>query len=399
MIVFLDDALTPNQAQTHALIVGVGEYQHLPGGTGSPAVPDFGLDQLTSTVVSASALADWLITKHRNPKAPLGSVNLLLSPAEYAPSDPAAERLRLPAGTKLTVDLARSDLIKSAFRDWFLKLNRASDNVGLFFFAGHGLEATQRYLVPADFGDDPVNPYARLLNFTQSHGHMDGCAAQTQLYLLDACREGPQELRDAAAKGSIGQELIGPQGGSAVRRDAPIFHSSVKGQQAGGDPGKVSYFTEALRECLNGMGARDASGPDCPVDHISLARAVMEYVDRMREEKNLPLGCDLTAIMQLPVAADVHMATAPVQVMTLIECLPAAAHTAATRLWIEDSAGVSHEAVDNPRPRRWRHKIPAGTCTVQATFFPGDRWVNFLLSGPAVPPLFNPTCVVIPRSP
>jgi hypothetical protein len=174
MSIVFNANLPPSQPQTHALIIDVGEYLHLPGGPKhavSPAVPDFGLNQLTSTVVSVAYFADWLQTKLRNPTAPLGSINLLLSPKEYTPNDSAAERLGQPAGTIVPVDLATSDLIRAAFGNWFLKLNNHSDNIGLFLFADHGLEAAHRYLVPADFLES-----ARLLAYFQDEAAtMNGC--------------------------------------------------------------------------------------------------------------------------------------------------------------------------------------------------------------------------------
>jgi hypothetical protein len=397
--VIFDARLDPNLAQTHALIVGVGAYPHLPGGEKEnvdPAVRDFGLGQITSTVVSASRMADWLLTRHRNPNSPLGSVTLLLSPAVYEPSDAAATRLGEPASAKVAVNLATSDLIREAFGGWYLRLNRRLGNIGLFFFAGHGLEASDRYLVPADFGANPLDPYDRLLNFTVTHSRMDRCQAQTQLYFLDACRERPKELREAAAEGPIGIHLIGPQGGSPVERDAPIFHAAVKGQQAAGEPGEVSYFTQALIDCLNGMGARDASGHDCPINHASLATAVKESVTRVADEKELPLACSVLTVADLDVAVDFHLAQAPIPVMTLVECLPAAAHLAASRLWLEDSTSKTHDA-PNPRRARWRHKVPAGSCVVQANYAEGDAWEEFALQGIAVPPLFKPTIRVKPR--
>ena len=69
---------------THALIIGVGGYPHLPGGTG-PTIADptmfAGLTQLTSPPASAVALAEWLVAADAERwVAPLASVDLLVSP-------------------------------------------------------------------------------------------------------------------------------------------------------------------------------------------------------------------------------------------------------------------------------------------------------------------------------
>jgi hypothetical protein len=78
-IVFDDKADEP---RTHALVIGVGTYHHLPGGDGEPLKKDFGLTQLRSPPISAREITSWLLNCLNNPAAPLGSVDLLLSPAQ-----------------------------------------------------------------------------------------------------------------------------------------------------------------------------------------------------------------------------------------------------------------------------------------------------------------------------
>ena len=66
---------------THAFVVGVGRYTFLDGGAHPAAkVAGWGLKQLSSPPLSATAIADFLLGELDNPKAPLGSVELLLSP-------------------------------------------------------------------------------------------------------------------------------------------------------------------------------------------------------------------------------------------------------------------------------------------------------------------------------
>ena len=165
--------------------------------------------------------------------------------------------------------------------------------------SGHGLEASDRYLVPADFGANSLDPYDRLINFTVTHNRMDRCRARTQLYFLDACREQPKELREAAAAGPIGYPLIGALGGTAIARDAPIFHAALRGGQAAGEPGRASYFTQALIECLDGAGARDVTGTDCPVNYSSLATALKAAVALVAGAKKLALFCPLDGNFEL----------------------------------------------------------------------------------------------------
>ena len=101
----------------------------------------------------------------------------------------------------------------------------------------------------------------------------------------------------------------------------------------------------------------------------------------------------------LDVAVDIHFATPPVQAMTLVECDPIEAQQAATRLWIEDGSGTVHED-EAPLPRSvpWRHKVPAGQCTLNLEFDAEAPWENVSVTSIAVPPLFKPAAIVKPRA-
>jgi hypothetical protein len=382
------------QAQTHALVIGVNAYAHLPGGASSvdaPASKNFGLGQLTSPVLSASAFTDWLLTQHRNPAAPLGSVRLLSSPATWVANGLAAAALGVTDGTRIAVPDASFGSIEAAFAEWYLALHKHHDNVGLFLFSGHGLEASDRYLLPADFGMNPLDPYDRAINFTVTHARMDHCLARTQCYFLDACRHQPNDLRIDAASGPIGKPLIGALPGAAYERDAPIFHAAAKGQSAAGEPGKESYFTDALIKCLDGMGARDASGAVCPVDHVSLGIALKELIGRVSEESGIAMRCSVAGEALLPLAADLHLATPPVQVLMTLLCRPPEAHAVA-------SLSVKHPGGRTPLRRRdpspLRVVILAGRCSIGVQFERLDPWESEDVDMIAYPPVFRPDIVI-----
>ncbi len=99
---------------THALLIGVGGYDHLDGGRRKrlPNPSEFGgLGQLTSPPRSAIAVARFLAaSKKANWRAPLASVDLLVSPA---PSDPEVVADGGPYGR------ATLDAIKAAFNAWW----------------------------------------------------------------------------------------------------------------------------------------------------------------------------------------------------------------------------------------------------------------------------------------
>src|SRR4051812_28921685 len=66
-------------AGTHALVVGVGAYRHMPGGVGPIATANEGMGQLTSAPLSAREFAKWLATDFRHRTHPLRSLSLLVS--------------------------------------------------------------------------------------------------------------------------------------------------------------------------------------------------------------------------------------------------------------------------------------------------------------------------------
>src|SRR5438128_1410514 len=67
---------------THALIVGVSDYEYLPtpGILGEPRT--FGLKKLASPALSAYKIFDWLMKNHADLPKPLASARLLVSPSQ-----------------------------------------------------------------------------------------------------------------------------------------------------------------------------------------------------------------------------------------------------------------------------------------------------------------------------
>jgi hypothetical protein len=123
--VILERARTQEGPGTHALVVGVSHYPHLSPNEGPVAKTYSTLKQLPSAVLSAKAFANWLCrTPLRNPAAPLGRIELLLSPAEQN------EGVQCEAATHAN--------LQAAFGRWFKTCTSSSDNVALLYFCGHG---------------------------------------------------------------------------------------------------------------------------------------------------------------------------------------------------------------------------------------------------------------------
>src|SRR5207244_556533 len=168
------------------LVIGVGDYPHLPGGSQdqtAPAHQSYGLQSLDSPAWSAVEFANWLKANLRNRQAELGTIDLLVSAPLGAP------------GPLQGFDVPTMGEITKAFNDWAARCHKHVNNVAIFYFCGHGFQREVMMLLPADFGNPAVgNPWTNIIDFTTTHIGMIDCMANTQLYLLDACRETPMLL-------------------------------------------------------------------------------------------------------------------------------------------------------------------------------------------------------------
>jgi hypothetical protein len=249
-----------NGPATHALIIGVGHYPHLPGGGKKRIANPDGMGQLTSPPESARQVARWLIEKYVSPTRPLGSVALLTS--EKAPSKFV---FQAQGKTKSkTPELATMPAVEQAILEWHARCNTNPDHLLLFYFCGHGIAAgTELALLMSDFGAKAKKPLDGALDFRRFHASMDECAARHQCYFIDACRVGSELLK--RNEGYAGNPVIQWTGAGAnpngQLRCGPIFYSTLANAAAYAKAGKVSIFTQALLDSLGGAGSTDSTGP------------------------------------------------------------------------------------------------------------------------------------------
>lgn len=256
--------------QAHVLIIGVGRYPYLSGGS-EPTTPGLPLlGQLKSPPVSARKIADWFTSgTYLNPAVPLGSVEMLLSDAngqQYAPG----------GGPPLAVEDATMMSILRAFNDWYDRCNANPGNLAFFYFCGHGLQRDATILLPEDFAQNPNNPWLTAIDFDRTYRGMEQCTAQTQFYVIDACRNwSTSMLQDLDVQGqTLKRTILGQQ----KQRTAPRLFATANGLPAFGDTGGVSRLTSALIECLNGSGAERQNG-QWSVLTSSLGEAVQKLVN------------------------------------------------------------------------------------------------------------------------
>jgi len=357
MSLIFDATLPPTSAQTHALVIGIDDYPHLLGGSKSrqqPAANSFGLSQLTSPGVSASAFVNWLSTL-ANRKAPLGTVDLLLSPGTHINT----------AGQRAPVDLPTMANIKSAYRAWIAKTNANSTNVAIFYYCGHGLEKEgATILLPSDFGDpSEANISERMIDFSLTYDcTLLESRAETQLFLIDACRETPLQL---LALRTTPTALVSTTKLQQQPRDAPIFQAANSGLQAHGQTGQISFFTEALIACLSKFGARGKNNNKWEVSTNSLGQAMKCYMRRLKRAGLPPLVCDVGAGMS-NFDSVIHYLSGQVYVMSSVDCDPDAA-LAHAEITINDGAAAIHSR-NNPQPEPFEFDVPAGQYDVQVHF-------------------------------
>lgn len=231
---------------THVFIIGVGEYPHLLDGKGPVLDNPMRLKQLTSPPISAKAFGDWILKNLNNPDAPLGSVELLLSPAD--------KYVRPQDGEQFSVEAATMKKIKLAFDKWYERCNSHKDNVAIFYFCGHGLEKVVDYplLLTEDFGESEIRLWENAIDFHSTFLGMARCQAKIQCYFIDACRQTPPELQEIQQIRATA--LVHPSISQKQREVLKLFATNTN-QSAYGPYNQVTRFTDALINCLNGLGS------------------------------------------------------------------------------------------------------------------------------------------------
>jgi hypothetical protein len=332
----------------HALIIGVGGYTHLEEGGGKKMADllKFGSPgQLTSPPRSALAWVDALVDAREDWLVPLGSVDLLISPAPGADLEGDYES-------------ATREAIDSAFDDWWGRCNQNGDNVALFVFCGHGVQAESQILLAADFGKAKLRPWANAIDFDQTRLAFMANKARTQLFIVDACRQ--MTLASKNSLSNAASPLRAPDRNDRLHCEFDFTAKATNRQgSAYGEPNEPSYFTKALLAGLAGGAATQYE---------------REWYIRTGE-----LGSrihDLMSLVQAPDDQDPQIVTVkptfirrvPVPTAHLrVRCQPAEATSQAELSW--HRAGQPSRTRPARSPEAWTVRdIPVGSSTVHATF-------------------------------
>lgn len=342
----------------HAFIIGVAHYPHLPGGGGSQARNPLQLTQVTTPQYTAAAVAEWFARSYHNPQVPLGSIELLISPAK---NSPRTATQKVPVTEPATMAQ-----IKKSFKAWKARAQGHRDNIAIFYFCGHGVLKVNHFLLPSDFGD-PVEPNAweNCIDFDAMRVGMRSCEAQTQLFFVDACRETPPDLLTEIPKG---QQLISSDESDDVRAFA-VYNAAAEKHQAFGPADGPTYFSQAVLAALR-IGAEGRGGHSYVVDTFSLGNAIGKVMKAYARRYNEKLTCNPSPSGEI---ADIHH-THNASVLAVIGCNSYPANKAAEIVLTNETNEV-RSAVGEAKPMY--EIVEAGEWNIEVRFpngqFPDQR--------------------------
>lgn len=314
---------------THALLVGVGNYPHLIGGSGSLYPEHGGMRQLSSPPLSVVAMANWLITDFEYPAKQLASVTMLASgDSPVSVTVPGTEN-------KVAVKPPTFANLEKAAKEWKRRGDSSPDNLMLFYFCGHGIaNGPDLALVLEDFGKDPDSVLESALDFRRFHLGMERCTARHQCFFVDACRSGDGNIIEAA--GYAGRPIFTP----TTRRDRalpvrqmPAFFSTFAGEKAQSRTNEISLFTDAVLRAFRGGGADDTND-EWWVDTNQLQKTVQFMMERAHEQ-GFPSE-QMNPVDNMS-AFPLHRLEDDPAVPVVIGCRPKELNQSATLKWISGS--------------------------------------------------------------
>jgi Caspase domain len=268
---------------THVLIVGIGDYLHLLGGTEPRSDVAEGMGQLDAPVNSARALANWFLDEFENANRPLASLALVLSdrtPVVYEHVRSQRQEA-VPRGTIGDVAVA--------IDNWVTRASSDQENQTVFFFCGHGVSSGESILLLRDFGAVRNNRFDGALNLNDFVGAMQTMLPEYQLFLIDACRV-PTGLAKAAmdSKVRLGRVCLDPKdvgerGGKPAKQS--VHHAASALSPSYGRIKGVSLYTEALIQAMSGGGAQ--SSEQWWVGTLGLQTALFDYTRRLATKEKV----------------------------------------------------------------------------------------------------------------
>ncbi|CAG0987724.1 hypothetical protein RHDC4_02297 [Rhodocyclaceae bacterium] len=149
----------------------------------------------------------------------------------------------------------------------------AGKGVGLFYYAGHGMQVKGRnYLLPVDAQiTSEASARSESIDLDQVLDHLNASGSQFNLVVLDACRNNPFERRFRSGGGGGLAQIDAPKG-------TLIAFATAPGKVAMDGDGENSTYTTAL---LRALGE-----PGLPVE--SVFKRVRTEVSRVTSDQQVP---------------------------------------------------------------------------------------------------------------
>ena len=242
----------------------------------------------------------------------IGNSAYLKTPVLPNPQNDAKAIAEALAGLEFEViegfDLSKADFDKSVLK--FARKLKGAD-VGLFFYAGHGLQVNGRnYLVPVDaeLEDEAALDFS-MVQLKTVLKQMER-QPRTNLIFLDACRDNPLARNLSRSMGTRGGSIGRGLAQASTGIGTMIAYATQPGNVAKDGDGNNSPFTTALLEHINTPGENISSmmqkvrngvikatgGDQVPWDHSSLTGPFVFKKQLRQQRRNRGGGIDVEAI-------------------------------------------------------------------------------------------------------
>jgi hypothetical protein len=263
----------------HVLAIGVSKYPHLIGGAGKPCTNPIGLGQLSSPAVSVKAVVDWFLgslsaakPSFSNRLTPLASLEALASADEVV-------SIQTPTGA-LALEAATKDNVQAAFEAWLERVVADENNIGVFYFCGHGVIVADHYLLLEDFGKSNAVPWEKAFDISNTLRAVERDAKGALYFFVDACREVSKDMALTLGANPAALKVV-DLSKPVLRSSTSLIEATGEGKLAFAIEGKVSRFTDALLTAMSGYcGVKGPGGVTWDVDGETLAGAVRKLLEK-----------------------------------------------------------------------------------------------------------------------
>ncbi len=363
--------------KTHVLLIGVGGYPYLKGGTDPrPQTEDFkDLGQLTSPIASVSRFYEKAIEYNTADvwSKKLGSIEILLS---LPPDSPP-----IPQG--VTVTKATLANIRKAYFSWKARCNEHEENVALFYYCGHGFQKVNHVLLAEDFGEFPQNPWFGAFDFDSTRNAFYSCKATTPIFFVDACR---QVIIEMLQKDLIVAPIDFP---NLFNPEQSKYHLTLKatapGMGAYGNANEPSYFAQAIISGLDGLVAEPDENDDWIIDTNDLSSKIHALLDLINPNQSDKQRCEPLAGLPMHILKRKE----PPNAWLEVSCVPEAALPLAALTCVEEKVTDPPTHTREPMAGNWKLNIKASIYTLTASFNAGTNYQGSSKTRALIPPFLK----------